>query len=280
MVDFSPLGTLVALGGGDDDALLTLLCRLLADPNAAIEIVSVASQEPRRTAKAYEQAFGELGCPGARHLCIDARRPADTPATLRRLAQARLVFFTGGDQELITEFLLGTEFLRQLHHRYLTDAAFIVAGTSAGAAALPDNMLVDGYGWRALRKGGIQTRSGLALRPGLLIDQHFAERGRMGRLLHAVLTYPTSLGIGLSEETGVILRHGYQAEVFGDGSVMVVDGQHLHHDNLSGISRGEPVAGQDYRVHLLVAGQVFDCAARRVLPAAAGASSRPAAKPE
>ncbi|QIX61749.1 cyanophycinase [Hymenobacter lutimineralis] len=276
----NPLGTLVALGGGDDDSLLSLLCAQLADADAVIEIISVASQEPRRTAQAYVRAFQEQGCAGARYLQIDERRPADTPATLRRLAQARLVFLTGGDQELITDFLQGTEFLRQLQARYRTDAAFVVAGTSAGAAALPDNMLVNGYGWRALRKGGIEIQPGLALVADLLIDQHFAERGRMGRLLHAVLKHPQSLGLGLAEETGVIIRQGHLAEVFGDGGVMVIDGQHLRHGNLAHIRRGAPIGGQEYRVHLLVAGQVFNCRTREVLATVETAPENPDEKAE
>lgn len=259
-----PLGTLVALGGGDDDALLALLCDLLPSLDTPVEILTTASHNHARTAAAYEKAFLELGCTAARHLPLNERHPADAPATLRRLARAGLVFFTGGDQELITEFIRGTEFLTQLKHRFRTEPTFIVAGTSAGAAALPDHMLVQGYGWRALRKGGIQTVRGLGLLPNLFIDQHFVERGRFGRLMHALLTHPLCLGLGLSEETGIIVRGGTVAEVFGDGAVIMIDARHLRGNNIGRAGRGEPVSGQDLRVHLLVAGQQLDLRTRQV----------------
>ena len=261
-----PLGTLIALGGGDDDNLLALLCDMLPSPGTPVEILTVASpRDSQATAAAYEKALHELGCTAARHLPISEHHPADAPATLRRLRRAGLVFFSGGDQELITEVLRGTEFLRVLHERYYTEPSFIVAGTSAGAAALTEYMLVDGYGWRALRKGGIRTEAGLGLLPRLLIDQHFVERGRFGRLAHALLAHPMCLGVGLAEETGIIVRGGQEAEVFGDGVVMVVDGRQLRGSNLGKIGKGEPVSGQNLRVHLLVAGQHLDLASREVL---------------
>lgn len=253
-----PLGTLVAFGGGDDDALLARLCALLPLPELPVEIITTASREVAATATAYQQALRDLGCQQVRHLAIDEHHPADHPATLRRLHQAALVFFTGGDQERITDFLADTEFLRVLRHRFQTDAAFLVAGTSAGAAALPAYMLVDGQGWRALRKGGIQVLPGLGLLPSLLIDQHFVERARFGRLAHALLTHANCLGLGLSEETGVIIRGGQQAEVFGYGQVVVLDGRQLHSHNLGRIGQGEPVSVQGLHLHLLVQGHVLD----------------------
>jgi cyanophycinase len=260
-----PLGTLVALGGGDDDALLALLCDLLPTLDTPVEILTTASSNPARTAAAYEKAFHDLGCTAARHLPINQRHPADTPATLRRLSRAGLVFFTGGDQQLISEFIRGTEFLTQLKHRFQTEAGFMIAGTSAGAAALPERMLVEGYGWRALRKGGIQTMAGLGLLPDLFIDQHFVERGRFGRLMHALLAHPTCLGLGLSEETGIIIRSGSVAEVFGDGIMMMMDARHLKSSNLGRVGKGEPVSGQDMRVHMLVSGQQINLQTRQVL---------------
>lgn len=261
-----PLGTLVALGGGDDDAMLALLCDMLPKAGLPVEIITVASRDDTRSARAYERALRELGCTGARHLRISEHHPADAPDTLRRLRKAGLVFFSGGDQERITDFLQNTEFLRVLHERYQQEEDFIIAGTSAGAAVMPEYMVVEGYGWRALRKGGMLTSTGLGLLPQLLIDQHFVERGRFGRLAHALLAHPMCLGVGLAEETGLIIRRGRYAEVFGDGVVMVVDGRELHGSNLGRIGRGEPVSGQGFRVHLLVAGQLLDLHSREAGP--------------
>ncbi|RPD46256.1 cyanophycinase [Hymenobacter sediminis] len=263
----SPLGTLVALGGGDDDGMLALLRDLLPDISVPVEIITVASRDDTRSGRAYVRALRELGCTGACHLRINENCPADAPDTLRRLRRAGLVFFSGGDQERITDFLQETEFLRVLRERYQQDADFIIAGTSAGAAVMPEYMVVQGYGWRALRKGGTQTSAGLGLVSELVIDQHFVERGRFGRLAHALLMHPTCLGVGLAEETGIIIRGGRYAEVFGDGVVMAVDGSELQESNLAQVRRGEPVSGQNFRVHLLVAGQQLDLASRTITAA-------------
>lgn len=261
-----PLGTLVALGGGDDDALLALLSDLLASPETPVEVVTTAAvSDATATGRAYVRALEELGCQRVHHLPIDEHHPADSPSHLSRLERAGLVFFTGGDQERITEFWSGTQALRVLAHRYQHDASLLIAGTSAGASVLPTHMIVAGHGAGALTKGGLRTAPGLGLLPEVYIDQHFAERGRFGRLAHAVLQHPAYLGLGLGQETGLIIRQGKHAEVFGDGVVMLVDGAELHGSNLGRIGRGEPVSGQNLRVHLLVAGQYFDLHTRQVV---------------
>ena len=254
-----PLGTLVAFGGGPDEALLARLAALLPNPAAPVELITTASRtSPVTTARAYARSLRALGCTCVRHLPINEEHPADAPATLRRLAAAGLLLFTGGDQERLTDFLLGTEFLRRLRHRYAAEAGFVVAGTSAGAAALPAHMLVHGYGWRALRQGGIEVLPGLDLLPNLLLDQHFVERGRFGRLTHALLAHPAYLGLGLAEETGVVVRGGRRAEVFGEGPVVVLDGREQGPSNLSHAAAGAPLSAQNVRLHLLVAGQHVD----------------------
>lgn len=248
----------MVLGGGHDAALLALLARLLPTPAAPIEVLTTATaHEPARTHAAYAQELGALGCRQVNHLLIDENHPADAPATLARLRAAALLLLTGGDQERLTDYLLGTEFLEVLRQRGRHDAGFVLAGTSAGAAALGTQMLVGGRGWRSLLAGGIEVLPGLDLLPGRLIDQHFAERARYPRLLHAVLAHPHLLGLGLSEETGVIFRPNQPAEVFGEEVVMLVDGRQLSHSNYAGLPPGRPVGGQGFRVSLLVAGDRF-----------------------
>ena len=261
----APRGTLAVLGGGDDDPLLARLAGLLPDPHAPIEVLTTATRrQPARTAAAYAHAWHQLGCPHVRHLQVDETHPADDPATLGRLRRAALVFLSGGDQERLTDFLLGTEFLALLRHKYHTEAGFVLAGTSAGAAAVAGHMLVEGHGWRSLLGGGIGVKPGLGLLPGVLLDQHFAERGRYPRLLHAVLAQPDLLGIGLSEETGLLLRPGQPAEVFGDEAVVVIDAAPATHNNLPGLPAGHVISGHGLRLHVLVAGQRLDLATREV----------------
>ncbi|HEX8506974.1 MAG TPA: cyanophycinase [Hymenobacter sp.] len=261
----TPRGTLVLLGGGDDDPLLSLLASLLPDSAAPIEVLTTATRrQPARTAAAYAHAWHNLGCPNVRHLAVDETHPADEPATLERLRRAALVFMTGGDQERLTDFLVNTEFLAILKEKYLKEEGFIVAGTSAGASAVADFMLVYGHGWRSLLGGRIEVKPGLGLLPGVLLDQHFVERGRYPRLMHAVLAQPTLLGIGLGEETGIIVRPGQAAEVFGEEVVVVVDAAHITHNNVPNLPEGRIISGHGLQLHLLAAGQRLDLDTRTV----------------
>ncbi|WP_310396900.1 cyanophycinase [Hymenobacter sp.] len=261
-----PRGTLVVLGGGDDDPLLILLAGLLPDRNAPIEVLTTATRrQPARTAAAYAHALHLLGCPHVRHLQVDETHPADDSATLVRLRRAALVFMSGGDQERLTDFLLNTEFLGVLKAKYQHEPGFLLAGTSAGASAVAEFMLVDGHGWRSLLSGRIAVKPGLGLLPGVLLDQHFAERGRYPRLLHAVLAQPALLGVGLSEETGLVIRPGQPAEVFGDEAVVVVDAARATHNNLPGLPDGHVISGHGLQLHVLVAGQRLDVGTREVM---------------
>jgi cyanophycinase len=255
----------VVLGGGDDDQLLAMLAGLLPDRNLPIEVLTTATQrQPARTAAAYAHAWHQLGCPHVRHLQVNEDHPADDPATLMRLRRAALIFMSGGDQERITEFLLGTEFLAILKHKHQTEAGFIIAGTSAGASAVAEYMLVDGHGWRSLLAGRIEVKPGLNLLPGVLLDQHFAERGRYPRLIQAVLAQPELLGIGLSEETGLVIRAGQPTQVFGEEAVIVIDAAQATHNNLPGLPDGQVISGHGLQLHILTAGQHLDLATREV----------------
>jgi cyanophycinase len=260
----APRGTLVVLGGGDDDPMLARLAKLLPERTASIEILTTATRrQPARTAVAYAHAWRQLGCPNVSHLPVDEDHPADDPETLARLRGAALVFMSGGDQERLTDFLLNTEFLAILKEKYQQQDSFILAGTSAGASAMAGFMLVHGHGWRSHMVGQIAVAPGLGLIPGILLDQHFAERQRYARLLHAVLAQPHLLGIGLSEETGLIIRPNEPAEVFGQEVVVVIDGAGVSYSNLPGLPEDEMISGHGFRLHLLTHGQRIDLVSRQ-----------------
>ena len=262
----APLGTLVVFGGGDDDPLLALLAGLLPDRTAPIEVFTTATRrQPARTAAAYAHSWHQLGCPHVRHLQVNEDHPADDPATLDRLRRAAVVFLSGGDQERITDFLVGTEFLAILRHKYQHEAGFIVAGTSAGASALAEYMLVDGHGWRSLLGGRVEVQPGLGLLPGVVLDQHFAERARYPRLMHATLAHPQLLGVGLSEETGLLIQPNQPARVFGTEAVVVVDAAHVTHNNLPEVPRNEFISGHGLHLHLLIDGQQLHLPSREAL---------------
>jgi cyanophycinase len=254
----APQGTIVLLGGGYDDPTLALLASLLPDRHAPIEILTTATaHDPATTHAGYARVLGTLGCPHVAHLQVDAAHSADAPATLARLQAAAVVFLTGGNQERLTECLAGTQFLEIVRHRYQHEAGFFLAGTSAGASALGGHMLVAGRGWRSLLAGGIEVVPGLGLLPNLLIDQHFIERDRYPRLMHGVLAHPHLLGLGLSEETGLLLRPGCPAEVFGTEVVVVIDARRVTANNVAALPKGQPLGARGITVDLLVAGDTL-----------------------
>ncbi len=261
-------GTLVGWGGGDDNCLLDwLYAHSAARPGGArhAEIVVAATPvRPLVTGRNYAAHLRRRGFAEANVLHCTARTPPDSPAHLERLAAADLVFFTGGDQERLTAALHGTRFLALLLDRYRHDA-LTVAGTSAGAAALAERMIVSGHGWRSLLSGRVRIEPGLGLVPAVFLDTHFAERGRFARLAHAVLREPDTLGVGIAEETGVIWAGGGELAVpensgftvIGDEVVTVMDGRYSTAPGLEAVPYNDPISGRDLRLHLLAAGQEY-----------------------
>ena len=193
----APQATLVVLGGGDDDPLLALLAGLLPDHNVPIEVLTTATRrQPARTAAAYAHAWHQLGCPHVRHLRVDEDHPADAPATLDAPAPGRGCVFherrrPGAPHRVSAGYRVSG---RAASTSTSTRPALLLAGTSAGASPWPSYMLVDGHGWRSLLGGRIEVLPGLGLLPGVLLDQHFAERARYARLMHAVLAQPAPAG--------------------------------------------------------------------------------------
>ncbi|MCX2740702.1 cyanophycinase [Pontibacter anaerobius] len=246
-------GTLIALGGGDDEGLLKLIHSEICAITSHIEVIATATRTPEESGKAYKEAFEEMGCHNVRFMHIDERNPADKPEYLERIGKADVVFFTGGDQVRLAGFLNDTELLRLMRHRYRTEN-IIISGTSAGAAIMSDSMIYDGYGHYSLIKGEMKTTRGCSFIKNIYIDTHFAERGRFGRLAHAVAHDPEYVGIGLSEETGIIIKQGDQVEVFGPGVVTIIDASEIRFSNTREVDENEPIAVENLKMHLLVHG--------------------------
>ncbi|MDX5418103.1 MAG: cyanophycinase [Hymenobacteraceae bacterium] len=246
-------GTLIALGGGYDDDLIKLIRSEICPINSSIEIIATAATEPQESGVAYKKAFEELGCGRVQFMLIDEEHEADKPEYLARIRQADVIFFTGGDQVRLTEFLRGTQLLGIMCSRYQKEP-LIIAGTSAGAAVMSDRMIYDGYGHYSLIKGEMKTTQGFGFIKGIYMDTHFAERGRFGRLAHAVAHDPHYVGIGLSEETGIIIKEGNKVEVFGTGVVTIIDASKIRFSNTRQVSENEPIAVENLIMHMLVEG--------------------------
>ena len=227
-----------------------------------IEILPVASEKPQEIGDEYIKAFQQLGYNNAGILNIRDRADAGNKAYLERIQQAEGVLFTGGNQLRLTSILGGTKLTSILFERYLNEP-IVIAGTSAGAMAMSDTMIYGGSSQEALLKGEVHFSPGFGLLNNVIIDTHFVKRGRIGRLFQAVASNPASLGIGLGEDTGLLIKDGDIKESIGSGLVIIVDGHAIHHTNFADIAQGEPISIENLSVHVMVPGDKFSLSERR-----------------
>lgn len=222
-----------------------------------IEVITTASKIPREIGPEYVKALNFLGATNVDVLYIERREQATEPEVLARLKAADVVMFTGGDQLRLTSMLGGTAFDDMLIDKYRNED-FIYAGTSAGAAAASNSMIYQGSSSEALLKGEVKITSGLGLIDGVIIDTHFVQRGRIGRLFQAVVGNPKVLGIGLGEDTGLLITNGKQMEAIGSGLVILVDGREIKDTNLTQIELGEPISINHLVTHVMSKNDTFD----------------------
>ena len=252
-------GPLVVIGGAEDrtakSKVLREFVRLAGGRRASLAVVSVASEAPTEVAATYIEAFLRLGAEDVRALDVADRGAANSDEAVGAVNMASGVFFTGGNQLRITRLLGGTRLDTELHRRH--EAGLVVAGTSAGAAMMSSVMIAGSAPSLTLRAGMVELGSGLGFLPGVLIDQHFEQRGRLRRLLAAIVQHPHELGLGIDENTAVVVRD-HQFKVFGEGSVTVVDAGALSFTNLDRVERHELLAISGVRLHILPAGYSFD----------------------
>ncbi len=222
-----------------------------------IEVITTASKIPREIGPEYVKAFSYLGASNVDVLQIEKREQASEPEVLDRLRNADVVMFTGGDQLRLTSILGGTPFDDILIDKYRNED-FVYAGTSAGAAAASNNMIYQGSSSEALLKGEVKITSGLGLIDDVVIDTHFVQRGRIGRLFQAVVGNPKVLGIGLGEDTGLLITNGRQMEAIGSGLVILVDGREVKDTNLTQVELGQPISINHLVTHVMSKNDTFD----------------------
>ncbi|MQP53070.1 MULTISPECIES: cyanophycinase [unclassified Flavobacterium] len=222
-----------------------------------IEVITTASVIPREIGPEYIKAFSYLGANNTDVLYIEKREQASDPEILERLKAADVVMFTGGDQLRLTSILGGTPFDEILIDKY-RNSDFIYAGTSAGAAAASNNMIYQGSSSEALLKGEVKITSGLGLIDDVVIDTHFVKRGRIGRLFQAVVGNPKVLGVGLGEDTGLLITNGRQMEAIGSGLVILVDGREVKDTNLTQVELGQPISINHLVTHVMSQFDRFD----------------------
>lgn len=273
-----PKGYLIAVGGAEDkgeeekvkknrldffsEGILKQIVELANKKSKAkIEVVTTASSIPDEVWLKYKQAFRRLGCNEVTHLKIYSREEAENPKIIERVEKCNCILFSGGDQLRLCSVLGGTQLIKLIREKY-EDEHFVIAGTSAGAAAMSDTMICGGNENRAFMKGEVELNLGFGLLNSVIIDTHFDARGRFGRLVQAIATQPGAIGIGLDEDTGVIVEKGYRIKAIGASSVVVVDGSHVSCNNIASIKTGMPLSVSGIKVHVMSQSDVFDLSTR------------------
>lgn len=257
-------GTLILIGGHEDRKGDKTILREVARRTGTGKLVvtTVASHEPDGKFADYERIFRSLGVEHIYKLDIRDRQDAQSEAKLRVLDDATGVFFTGGDQLKITSQIGDTPVYRRIRELY--EAGGLIAGTSAGASVVCETMIVRGNGDESHRvRGALMLASGLGFIRDVIIDQHFAERGRMGRLVGAIAENPRNLGIGLDEDTAIVVESNRSFYVLGTGAVYVVDGTGVTYSNIAEAKAEHPLSIYDIRLHILCQEDYFDLVARR-----------------
>lgn len=226
--------------------------------NSIVEIITTASQIPEMVGQEYIKSFGQLGVKNVGIMDIRNRQHANEAQIIERLEKADIVMFSGGDQLRLTSILGGTLFLKVLKDRYFNQESFLIAGTSAGAAASSNNMIYKGQSKEALIKGEVQITGGLGFIDNVIIDTHFIQRGRFTRLFYAVASNPGMLGIGLGEDAGLLISGNQIMEAIGSGLTILVDGREIVNTNIYEVDMGTPVSIENIRVHVIGLGDFYD----------------------
>jgi cyanophycinase len=227
------------------------------------EIITTASSIPEEVGEEYIKAFAQLNVLNVGVLNIKTREDANSADNIERLKNADVVMFTGGDQLRLTSIFGGTSFHHLLLEKY-QEEDFIISGTSAGAAASSNNMIYQGSSQEALLKGEVKITGGLGFINNVIIDTHFVQRGRIGRLLYACASNPINLGIGLGEDTGLLILNGNSMEAIGSGLVMLVDGTQMRDTSISDVEMGAPVSIENLIVHVMAFGDHYDLKNRKL----------------
>jgi cyanophycinase len=270
-----PAGKLIAIGGAEDKGTdletgeihrsnlnffeLGILRRIVEEtggPASRIEVITTASMIPYEVGNNYLDAFGKIGCSDVGVMHIRNRADAMQSAYLERIKKCDAVMFSGGNQLRLSSTFGGTGFLNIIHERY-NNEHFVVAGTSAGAMAMSKTMIYEGNATRAHLKGEVKITTGLGFMDNVIFDSHFEKRGRFGRLAQSVASNPMCIGIGLGEDTGMLVTEGNKMEAIGSGLVIIVDGHDIRHSNIADIPEGNPISVENIKVHFCAKGNGY-----------------------
>ena len=276
-------GTLIPIGGNEDKGdrktheqytleyietgILSRVVKESGGIDAKIIIIPTASSIPVEVGENYIDAFSKLGCTNIHILDIRNKEDSEKEESINLIKTADCIMFSGGNQSKISDKIGGTTIHKIMIDRHINDEGFVIAGTSAGAMAMASEMIAGGSSTDAFIKGAVIMREGLGLIPELIFDTHFIQRGRFGRQSEAVAKFPNLLGIGLAEDTGLVIKNN-EFEVIGSGMIIVFDPKTLTHNNEKVLSEGTPMTMANLTVHVLSNGDRYHIETRtvKVLP--------------
>lgn len=272
-------GTLIPIGGNEDkgiedneqytlefiqEGILYHVVKEAGGIDANIVVIPTASSIPDEVGANYLEAFSTLGCKHVKVLDIRSKKDSEKQESIDLIKSANCIMFSGGNQSKITNKIGGTTIHSILMERYKNEEGFVIAGTSAGAMAMANEMIAGGSASEAFVKGAVKMYKGLGLIPNLVIDTHFIRRGRFGRQSEAIAKFPNLIGLGLAEDTGLIIKNGNDCTVIGSGMVIVFDGSKLTHNNEKVLQEGTPMTMANLTVHVLSNGDQYDIKNRKV----------------
>lgn len=281
MIEF-PKGKLVAIGGSVDKGTepeekysqtnninffaLGIIKRIIKETQKEqpkIEVITTASSIPVEVGTHYLEAFNKVGIADVNLLHIKNREESMLPENEARVQAADCILFTGGNQLRLSSIFGGTNILKILKQKYTEEEGFVLAGTSAGAMAMSNTMIYQGNSSEALLKGEVKITTGLGFVFDVIIDTHFVQRGRFGRLAQSIAANPGCMGIGLGEDTAVVISEGFKFEAIGSGLIILVDGHKVTHTNIMDLPEGSPISIENLIVHVMAAGDLFDLSERK-----------------
>jgi cyanophycinase len=267
-----PNGTLVIIGGKENKSnepeqemspenyvpmeVLKTFIGLIKRKEPVIEVITTASSEGDESFAEYKKIFHHLGVQQVGHIHHKTRKEVLDDNLEERVNAAHGVFFSGGDQLLLTSLYGGSAFLTRLKERYISDK-IVIGGTSAGAMALSTPMIYAGSKDVSQVTGEIKVTTGLEFLKDVCIDTHFVDRGRFERLAQVIASNPTSVGIGIEEDTAVIVRNGNEGEVIGNGTVIVIEGGEIDASTIHKFGNNERITIRNLRVSILAKGELY-----------------------
>jgi len=273
-------GILVSVGGAEDKGtdleqgvikrnkliffelgILKKITEFIDDTEARIEVITTASSIPLEVGENYISAFSKLGYNNVAMLDIRNREDANKPEFIQRIKDCKGVMFSGGNQLRLTSIFGGTEMLEIIKRRY-QEEYFVISGTSAGAMAMSNTMIYEGNAALSHLKGEVRITTGLGFAQGIIIDSHFDKRGRFLRLAQAVAANPGAIGVGLGEDTAIIIRKGHLCETIGSGGVVIIDGHFVGYNNIGDADFDAPFSVENLKVHIMQAGNAYDLKSR------------------